>query len=46
MKRLLDAMPNKIGERVRILEAAAQFQSSEYQSIMQSFSESCRGHPN
>jgi proline iminopeptidase len=47
MKRLLDAMPNGVGERVRVLESTGQFQSSEYQSIMQAFYERhlCRALP-
>jgi proline iminopeptidase len=46
-KRLLDAMPNRAGERVRALEAAGAFQSNEYQSIMQAFYERhlCRVMP-
>jgi proline iminopeptidase len=46
-KRLLDAMPNGAGARVRALEAAGQFQSSEYQAIMQAFYEKhlCRALP-
>jgi proline iminopeptidase len=46
-KRLLDAMPNDAAGRVSALEAAGQFQSSEYQALMQAFYEKhlCRALP-
>ena len=47
MRRLLEALPNGGGARLRTLEAQGQLQTDEYQSLVQSFYEKhlCRAVP-